>query len=85
VDAEDRRAARLFLTPDAAKRLRRWRDARTSLVSEALAMLTPEDEATLENVRPVLHRLIDALATAGSTNGSRLVGSGRTLNGVRRR
>jgi len=72
VDEEDRRAARLYLTGDASKRLRRWRDARTSLVGCALEALTPEDRAVLEGVRPILQRLTDALATAGAGSGPRL-------------
>ncbi len=72
IDQEDRRAARLYLTPDATKRLRRWRDARIQLVCEALSMLSPEDRDALQNARPALQRLTAALEEAGTYVGPRM-------------
>jgi DNA-binding MarR family transcriptional regulator len=72
VDQEDRRAARLYLTPDANKRLRRWREARIHLVCEALSMLSPEDRVALANARPALQRLTAALDEVGANAGPRI-------------
>jgi DNA-binding MarR family transcriptional regulator len=74
VDDEDRRAARLYLTVEAAKRLKRWRDARTNLVCEALSMLAAEDRAALEDARPALRRLSEAIDRAFVTSNPRLNG-----------
>src|SRR5215467_71168 len=66
VDDVDRRAARLYLTQEACKRLRIWRDARTRLVDDALAMLSPDERERLEGARPALQHLSEALAIVGS-------------------
>lgn len=65
VDDADRRAARLYLTQEATKRLRRWREARSNLVGEALSRLSSEDLDTLADVRPALQRLCEAVDQSG--------------------
>lgn len=61
VDAADRRAARLELTPAARERLDRWRTARSELLANSLAQLSTEDTKALENALPALRRLMVTL------------------------
>ncbi|WP_410592177.1 MarR family winged helix-turn-helix transcriptional regulator [Amycolatopsis sp. lyj-23] len=56
-DPADRRAARLTVTAAAADRMAAWRRARTGLVADALATLSEEDTATIEQALPVLEKL----------------------------
>lgn len=60
-DPADRRAARLFLTPDACERLTEWRAARAELVGRALERLDEADREAIEAALPVLRRLLDEM------------------------
>jgi DNA-binding MarR family transcriptional regulator len=64
-DPDDRRAARLYLTPAASKRLARWRTARAALVGAGLAALAPEDVRDIEQALPALRRLAGVLSQEG--------------------
>lgn len=58
-DPADRRAARLFLTPDARDRLAGWRAARAELVGRALERLDESDCEAVAAALPALRRLLD--------------------------
>jgi len=60
-DPDDRRVARLALTPAATLRIRRWRDERDRLLAAALESLEPEDRAALRASVPALERVVEAL------------------------
>jgi DNA-binding MarR family transcriptional regulator len=60
-DPADRRAARLYLTPAARRRLARHRETRTALVGQALDRVGPADRAAIERALPALQRLLEAL------------------------
>jgi len=62
-DPADRRAARLYLTRDATRRLTVWRQARSELIGGALGDLAPSDLEAIERALPALGRLVDRLAT----------------------
>jgi DNA-binding MarR family transcriptional regulator len=66
-DAADRRAARLYLTPVATKRLLRWRAARAALVADGIADLSTEDRHDIERALPALGRLTAALSPPRSS------------------
>ncbi|HET6710946.1 helix-turn-helix domain-containing protein [Amycolatopsis sp.] len=57
-DPADRRAARLEITAAAANRMAAWRRARTGLVAGALAQLSEEDIALIEQALPSLEKLL---------------------------
>ncbi|WP_410570251.1 MarR family transcriptional regulator [Amycolatopsis sp. cmx-4-61] len=56
-DPADRRAARLVATAAAADRMAAWRRARTGLVADALAELSEQDTAAIEQALPALEKL----------------------------
>ncbi|MET8851981.1 helix-turn-helix domain-containing protein [Amycolatopsis sp. NPDC004625] len=60
-DPADRRAARLGVTAAAAERMAAWRRARTGLVADALAALSEEDIAAIEQALPSLEKLVGVL------------------------
>ena len=64
-DPNDRRAARLHLTPAAVKRQAAWRAERTKLVEGALRELDQEDVAAIENALPALRKLLAELGGEG--------------------
>jgi DNA-binding MarR family transcriptional regulator len=61
-DPADRRAAQLDLTPQAARRMNRWRDERAAAVSAALAALDRTDRHAIADALPALGRLAEALS-----------------------
>lgn len=68
-DPDDRRAARLFLTPSAQRRLREWESRRTRVMSTELTRLTPAERAALNDAIPVLRRLA-TLISASDVSGT---------------
>jgi DNA-binding MarR family transcriptional regulator len=60
-DPADRRAARLYLTPAARRRLARYRQTRAGLVGRALDQVDPADREAIERALPALRRLLEAL------------------------
>jgi DNA-binding MarR family transcriptional regulator len=60
-DPADRRAARLDITAAAADRMAAWRRARSGLVADALAALSEEDIAAIEQALPSLEKLVGIL------------------------
>jgi DNA-binding MarR family transcriptional regulator len=60
-DPADRRAARLYLTPAARRRLARYREIRTVLVGRALDRVGPADREAIERALPALRRLLEAI------------------------
>ncbi|MEV4056990.1 MarR family transcriptional regulator [Amycolatopsis sp. NPDC049688] len=60
-DPADRRAARLGVTAVAAERMAAWRRVRTGLVADALAQLSEEDIAAIEQALPSLEKLVGIL------------------------
>jgi DNA-binding MarR family transcriptional regulator len=60
-DPADRRAARLYLTPAASRRLDRHRVHRSDLVGQALDRIGAADRATIEQSLPARRRLLEAL------------------------
>lgn len=58
---QDRRAARLCLTPQATQRLAAWRQARAELVTTGLAALTQTERQALAAALPALRALLAAL------------------------
>ena len=60
-DPDDRRAARLELTPMAEQRIARWRDRRSRLVGARLDELPADDRAAIAAALPALRRLLTAL------------------------
>jgi DNA-binding MarR family transcriptional regulator len=60
-DPNDRRSARLSLTPAADARLAAWRARRAAAASDALGALSDADRAALTAAVPALERLIEAL------------------------
>ena len=64
-DPEDRRAARLYLTPAAVKRQAAWREKRTKLVAGALKALDEEEVTAIENALPALRKLLAELGGEG--------------------
>lgn len=65
-DPNDRRAARLHLTPTAVKRQEAWRKERAKLVEGALKGLAEEDRAAIEKALPALRKLLDGLGGEGA-------------------
>ncbi|MEV6603461.1 MarR family transcriptional regulator [Kutzneria sp. NPDC051319] len=65
-DPDDRRAAKLHLTPAAVKRQDAWREERTKLVEGALAGLTEDEVATIGNALPALRKLLAELGGEGT-------------------
>jgi DNA-binding MarR family transcriptional regulator len=62
-DPADRRAARLYLTRDATRRLAVWRQARSELIGGALGDLASSDLEAIERALPALGRLVHRLAS----------------------
>lgn len=58
---EDRRSARLLVTPDAEERLRAWQERRTALIRELVERLGDDDQEALAAALPALRRLADSL------------------------
>ncbi|WP_214321731.1 MarR family winged helix-turn-helix transcriptional regulator [Nonomuraea sediminis] len=58
---QDRRSARLLLTPEAETRLNLWHERRITLVKEQLELLAVQDRDALEAAIPALRRLADGL------------------------
>jgi DNA-binding MarR family transcriptional regulator len=56
-DPDDRRVARLDLTPPARQRVERWRDQRSELAADAISRLSPDDRAALARAVPILGAL----------------------------
>jgi DNA-binding MarR family transcriptional regulator len=65
-DPNDRRAARLHLTPAAVKRQEAWREERAKLVEGALKGLSAEDVAAIEKALPALGKLLAELGGEGA-------------------
>jgi DNA-binding MarR family transcriptional regulator len=61
VDPTDRRAAHLTLSEAAQARLSRWRSARSELVGDAVARLSPQDVVALEAALPAFKNLVREL------------------------
>jgi DNA-binding MarR family transcriptional regulator len=60
-DREDRRAARLALSPATRRRVARRRDERRSAIEEAFSSLSKGDRSAIEAALPALVRLAEAL------------------------
>jgi DNA-binding MarR family transcriptional regulator len=60
-DEDDRRVARLRLTPQMRKRIARRRDERRAVLEEAVASLSQREQAAIEQAIPALQRLIEVL------------------------
>jgi DNA-binding MarR family transcriptional regulator len=60
-DPADRRAAQLFLTPLATRRLTKWRRARAELVGRALDRIGAPERDAIEQAVPALRRLLGEL------------------------
>lgn len=65
-DPDDRRAAKLHLTPAAVKRQDAWREERTKLVEGALAGLSEDEVAAIGNALPALRKLLAELGGEGT-------------------
>ncbi|HMK10245.1 MAG TPA: helix-turn-helix domain-containing protein [Acidimicrobiales bacterium] len=57
VNPTDRRAARLFASDAAARRVRTWRDNRAAVIDEAVLALSARDQRALAAALPALRRL----------------------------
>ncbi|HJT38600.1 MAG TPA: MarR family transcriptional regulator [Actinomycetota bacterium] len=60
-DEDDRRVARLRLTPAMRKRISRRRDERRAILEEAIGSLSQREQATIEAAIPALMRLTEVL------------------------
>ncbi|MEU0926997.1 MarR family winged helix-turn-helix transcriptional regulator [Streptomyces malaysiensis] len=60
-DPEDRRSARLTVTPAAEARMRAWQARRGALVREQVARLSESDRAALAAAVPALRKLAENL------------------------
>ncbi|MFG2078017.1 MarR family winged helix-turn-helix transcriptional regulator [Nonomuraea maritima] len=58
---EDRRSARLLVTPEAEERLRAWQERRTAVIRELVERLGDDDQEALAAALPALRRLADSL------------------------
>jgi len=65
-DAADRRVARLTLTPATRRRVERWRDERTGVLTAAIDRLPSADRAALAAALPVLAHLATELRSEES-------------------
>lgn len=63
-DPQDRRVARLTLTPSAQERVVRWRDRRASATAAAISELEASDRATLARAIPLIASLAASLGAA---------------------
>jgi DNA-binding MarR family transcriptional regulator len=68
-DPQDRRAAHLYLTPAAKRRLVRWRSARAELVGRGLDRISAADRAAIEQALPALSRLLAELREQAEAGG----------------
>jgi DNA-binding MarR family transcriptional regulator len=66
-DPADRRAAKLYPTEAAARRLVGWRSARAELVGRAFERLDAADREAITRAVPALHRLLDELFEGAAT------------------
>jgi DNA-binding MarR family transcriptional regulator len=64
VDDDDRRVARLDLTPEVRRKVDAWRDRRTVVLAKALNRLSQADRRRLDDAVPVLQRLARELDRA---------------------
>jgi len=64
VDEDDRRVARLELTPDVRRRVDTWRDKRAVALGAALGRLAPQDRRKIDDAVPALSRLAKELERA---------------------
>ena len=60
-DEDDRRVARLRLTPAMRKRIARRRDERRAILEEAIGSLAQREQAAIEAAIPALMRLTEVL------------------------
>jgi DNA-binding MarR family transcriptional regulator len=65
VDESDRRVVRLTLNPSVRRRVDAWRDRRVDALAEAMARLSADERARLDEAAPVLLRLADELQREG--------------------
>lgn len=63
-DAEDRRIARLSLTPDTQSHVEQWRDRRSTQVADAISQLTSQEREDLARAVPAIGRLAEILSPA---------------------
>ena len=63
LDTDDRRVARLDLTPTARRRVERWRDHRSELAAEAIGRLDADDRAALARAVPIIADLATRMGT----------------------
>ena len=66
VDRDDRRVARLRLTPAIARKVDAWRDRRFEALGAALVELPRDDRRRLAEALPALVRLAEALEAGGA-------------------
>lgn len=66
-DPDDRRVARLSLTPSARRRVESWLDRRGDLVAGVVAGLSAADRAALAAAVPVIATLADQLRAAAES------------------
>ncbi|HTN80534.1 MAG TPA: MarR family winged helix-turn-helix transcriptional regulator [Acidimicrobiales bacterium] len=59
VDPDDRRAARLFASDAAARRVRTWRAHRAAVIDESVLALSQRDQRALAAALPALRRLTE--------------------------
>jgi DNA-binding MarR family transcriptional regulator len=64
VDVDDRRVARLELTPDVRRKVDAWRDRRVVVLTQALNRLSSADRRRLDEAAPALERLARELDRA---------------------
>jgi DNA-binding MarR family transcriptional regulator len=58
-DPDDRRVARVEITPEGRRLLQQSRSRKTAYLERRLETLTPDDRATLERAADILERLIE--------------------------
>jgi DNA-binding MarR family transcriptional regulator len=63
-DPEDRRTARLYLTPAAKRRVERWRDERAAVVADAIGTLSERDRRAIVAALPALAAVAAAMGEA---------------------
>ena len=65
-DPDDRRVARLDLTPATRRQVERWRDERAAVLAAAVENLSTDERAALAAAVPVLGRLAAGLRPDGA-------------------
>lgn len=63
-DPDDRRIARLALTPATQSHVEQWRDRRSAQVADAVSRLTPQEREDLARAVPAITRLAEILSPA---------------------